>query len=337
MLCISAILSLTVNAEIIERAYNSTEEADLGTDDILIIKGTGGDIQFTYNNYSGSGVVYYYPDNYSYLQNYTVPDGYTNNKIFIVGNALGLHSNGNSSEFYGTNRILVLTNELPTSSGTSIVNEGTLFNHGDIPNTDYTSPTYDNNIQIKGVGGMRVGWLDTALKVTGKISDYTDASGNVTPGNSVGDLTVYGDVTIDAGATGLFEFSAYNEDPALQSFDKLTIADNGSFIIDANSIIKLFFENNEDANLWAAEGAEYKLVSDEGFANGNYDSLLADDFGGIFSLQGKYGNGLYLIGLGVGPIPPGPGPDPGSGVPEPSTWALLILGAMGLLYMRKRK
>ena len=156
----------------------------------------------------------------------------------------------------------------------------------------------------------------------------------LSPGNSVGDMTVYGNVTMDVGATGLFEFSAYNAaDP---EYDTLTIANNGAFVIDENSIIKLYFENN-DANLWAAEGAEYKLVSDEGFADGNYDSLLADDFGGIFSLQGKYGNGLYLIGLGAGPIPPGPGPEPGSGVPEPSTWALLILGAMGLLYMRKRK
>ena len=148
------------------------------------------------------------------------------------------------------------------------------------------------------------------------------------------DLILSAIAATSSGATGLFEFSAYNAaDP---EFDTLTIANNGAFVIDENSIIKLYFENN-DANLWAAEGAEYKLVSDEGFADGNYDSLLADDFGGIFSLQGKYGNGLYLIGLGAGPIPPGPGPDPGSGVPEPSTWALLILGAMGMLYMRKRK
>ncbi|MBQ3351188.1 MAG: PEP-CTERM sorting domain-containing protein, partial [Thermoguttaceae bacterium] len=152
----------------------------------------------------------------------------------------------------------------------------------------------------------------------------------LSPGNSIGDMTVYGNVTMDVGATGLFEFSAYNAaDP---EYDTLTIANNGAFVIDENSIIKLYFENN-DASLWAAEGAEYKLVSDEGFADGNYDSLLADDFGGIFSLQGKYGNGLYLIGLGAGPIPPGP--EPGSGVPEPSTWALLALGVI-VLFLRKR-
>ncbi len=156
----------------------------------------------------------------------------------------------------------------------------------------------------------------------------------LSPGNSVGDMTVYGNVTMDVGATGLFEFSAYNAaDP---EFDTLTIANDGAFVIDENSIIKLYFENG-DANLWAAEGAEYKLVSDDGFASGTIDlSDLLSNFNELFGLQGRT-DGLYLIGLGAGPIPPGPGPEPGSGVPEPSTWALLILGAMGLLYMRKRK
>ena len=154
----------------------------------------------------------------------------------------------------------------------------------------------------------------------------------LSPGNSIGDMTVYGNVTMDVGATGLFEFSAYNAaDP---EYDTLTIANNGAFVIDENSIIKLYFENN-DANLWAAEGAEYKLVSDDGFATGIIDmSDLLANFNDLFGLEGRT-DGLYLIGLGAGPIPPGP--EPGSGVPEPSTWALLILGAMGLLYIRKRK
>ena len=154
----------------------------------------------------------------------------------------------------------------------------------------------------------------------------------LSPGNSIGDMTVYGNVTMDVGATGLFEFSAYNAaDP---EYDTLTIANNGAFVIDENSIIKLYFENN-DASLWAAEGAQYKLVSDDGFASGTIDlSDLLANFNELFGLEGRT-DGLYLIGLGAGPIPPGP--EPGSGVPEPSTWALLILGAMGLLYMRKRK
>ena len=63
-LCLVALLTLSVNAEIIERAYNSTQEAVVGANDTLIIKGTGNDNTFSYNNYSGSGDVYFNPGGY---------------------------------------------------------------------------------------------------------------------------------------------------------------------------------------------------------------------------------------------------------------------------------
>ncbi|MBQ3351132.1 MAG: autotransporter-associated beta strand repeat-containing protein [Thermoguttaceae bacterium] len=176
-LCLVALLTLSVNAEIIERAYNSTQEAVVGANDTLIIKGTGNDNTFSYNNYSGSGDVYFNPGGYSYFTT-AIPDGYTNTKVFIAGNALGLQNSKTSSDVYGSGRILVLTNELPTTTGTTTVNEGTLFN------ANGSSPTYDNDIQIKGVGGLRVGW-NLTMNVTGKISDYTDANGNVTPGKLI--------------------------------------------------------------------------------------------------------------------------------------------------------
>ena len=177
-LCLVALLTLSVHAEIIERAYNSTQEAVVGANDILIIKGnSNNDNAFSYNNYSGSGVVYFNPSGYSYFTT-TIPDGYTNTKVFIAGNALGLQNSKTSSDVYGSERILVLTNELPTTTGTTTVKEGTLFN------ANGSSPTYDNDIQIKGVGGLRVGW-NLTLTVSGKISDYTDANGNVTPGKLI--------------------------------------------------------------------------------------------------------------------------------------------------------
>ena len=174
---------------------------------------------------------------------------------------------------------------------------------------------------------VKEGELDFKGQYNGDLIVKTGST--LSPGNSVGDLTVYGNVIIETGATGLFEFSAYNEDPALQSYDTLTIGNDGSFVIDENSIIKLYFENN-DANLWAAEGAEYKLVSDEDFDSEVLPTL--GNYQGMFDLLGK-DDGLYLIGLGAGPIPPGP--DTGSGVPEPSTWALLALGVV-VLFLRKR-
>ena len=157
----------------------------------------------------------------------------------------------------------------------------------------------------------------------------------LSPGNSVGDLSVTGNVKIETGGTLLFEFSQFNDDPAMQEFDTLAIqnADNeqdNELSLAANTI-KLFFISNDDANLWATEGAEYKLVDDRGFAEGDTPmSYLLGNYGLLFGLEGR-ADGLYLIGLGgAGPV------EPGSGVPEPSTWALLLLGAAGLLYWRRK-
>lgn len=181
-----------------------------------------------------------------------------------------------------------------------------------------------------GVFNVNQGRLDLKGEFEGDLNvgplndDGTDAI--LSPGNSVGEVTVYGDVTIDAGATGLFEFSAYNADPALQLFDKLNIPTDGdSLIFDSDSIVKLSFLNN-DAAAWAEEGSEYQLVYDPGFVDGDYSFLLAN-FGNMFALKGLNGDGLYLVGLGAPDNP---------GVPEPSTWVLLILGIAGALYMRKK-
>ena len=144
-------------------------------------------------------------------------------------------------------------------------------------------------------------------------------------GNSVGTLNVTGDVTIDG--TALFEFGAYTG--ADENHD--VIALGADYVFNAgDNMISLYFENG-DASSWAVDGAEYKLIANGGFDEGDYSSLLAN-YTDLFGLLGK-SDGLYLI-AGAGP---GPGPEPGSGVPEPSTWALLILGAAGLLYWRKRK
>ncbi|MBQ3350298.1 MAG: autotransporter-associated beta strand repeat-containing protein [Thermoguttaceae bacterium] len=210
-----------------------------------------------------------------------------------------------------------------TGAGTiTKIGAGTLQAHGtdDMPLQAGSFNVEQGRLDLKGEfeGDVNVGPLD---------DNGNEVAAILSPGNSVGDVTIYGDVTIDAGATGLFEFSQYNNDPLLRSFDTLTIAGNdNTFTISDDAIVKLSFLNN-DAYAWAEEGNEYQLVNDPGFADGDYSHLLSG-YDNLFQLLGKNGNGLYLVGLGAPENP---------GVPEPSTWALLLLGAAGLYWMRRRK
>ena len=169
------------------------------------------------------------------------------------------------------------------------------------------------------------GWVPSDIVVV-------ESGATLSPGIGIGDMTVtQGNVKIKNGAKMLFEFGDYdayseNQNPSQQYFDTLVLKlDYYYFELEANSIIDLDFLNN-DAWKWAKEDAVYQLVADQGFANGNYDALLPEKYRSMFSLQGLNNNGLYLIGLGA--------PDPNA-VPEPSTWALMILGVAGLLCLKK--
>ena len=98
--------------------------------------------------------------------------------------------------------------------------------------------------------------------------------------------------------------------------------------MNSNSIIQLAF-TNDDAWKWAKEGAEYHIIT-EGFTfnpnDGDFSYVLGN-YQDYFKLVAREDQGFYLIGLGA--------PEPPPVVPEPSTWALLILGVAGLLYLKK--
>ena len=185
----------------------------------------------------------------------------------------------------------------------------------------------DNNVSTAGAFIVDAGVLDFKGTYNGDL--FVKNGATFSPGNSVGDLTVIGNVVIDTGATGLFEFEAYTPDEDLQKYDTLTIADNYSLELLEGSLINLSFENG-DARLWAKEDSRYPLVIGNvlGSEDTDWNSFLLGSYRNMFALEGS-STGLYLLGLGA--------PDPGTGVPEPSTWALMILGALGLLYWRKRK
>ena len=155
--------------------------------------------------------------------------------------------------------------------------------------------------------------------------DYTGdmiigAQGVLSPGNSVGTFSVTGNVTVDG--TALFEFGSFEEG----LFDQLFVLGDGNKFTAGDSTIEISFLNG-DQDAWATPDSAYLLVADSGFQVGPLDSWLKDNYEGLFGLEGR-ADGLYLVAAAS--------PEPGSGVPEPSTWALLILGAAGLLFWRKK-
>ena len=258
---------------------------------------------------------------------------------------------GNRSGFTGKTTVtegkLTLTGEAVNVNGPMELTDDTTIVYNVDANEDPKQLTFSDNVTLSGGNVLKTG--DGKLKVfadEGKFAtnDFTvqagelDFKGELTgdlivktgstlsPGNSVGDLSVYGNVIIETGATGLFEFKAYNPEPESQEYDTLTIADdNNSLTLDAGSIIQLYFENG-DQNRWAEKDARYQLVFDNGFVSEETDlSGLLGNYQTLFALQGTP-EGLFLVGLGA----------PES-VPEPSTWALMILGALGLLFWRKKK
>ena len=159
-------------------------------------------------------------------------------------------------------------------------------------------------------------------------SENGDSLPEFSPGNSVGTAIVDGSVIINNGIA-LFEFGEYRDRANSPNHDVLEFADGGSFSAGANSI-KLYFEN-DDLTSWAVKDSEYQIVKLNGFIGQDSEEVdlneLLGNYSLYFDLKGRP-DGLYLIGRGE--------PD-FNAIPEPSTWALLILGAAGLMYTRKRK
>ncbi|MBQ6614821.1 MAG: PEP-CTERM sorting domain-containing protein [Thermoguttaceae bacterium] len=170
--------------------------------------------------------------------------------------------------------------------------------------------------------------LDFKGYFEGSIEVINDAF--FSPGNSIGEANVTGNVSFitdaaDSNGFAYFEFGDFTG--ADENHDLLVLSASSLFNANDEAGVVLLDFANDDAVDWASSGVDYLLVKNGSFENGkDYTSWLTPTFTDLFSLQGK-ADGLYLIGLTA--------PEPGSGVPEPSTWALLALGVIGLL-LRKR-
>ncbi|MBR0239280.1 MAG: PEP-CTERM sorting domain-containing protein [Thermoguttaceae bacterium] len=139
----------------------------------------------------------------------------------------------------------------------------------------------------------------------------------LSPGNSVGTLTVDGDVVLNSAAILLIEQDETGIDQLIAK----------SFNIDDNAVLELAVESTQP-------GQSYEILfqKDGNTAVDFEDKYATDDFwNSILSSESGYYWNLSVNGNVVMATLDA------NAVPEPSTWALLILGAAGLLYWRKRK
>lgn len=143
--------------------------------------------------------------------------------------------------------------------------------------------------------------------------NVTVESGAVfSPGNSVGEATVGGDFILNAGAKLLMEQDETGMDTL--------IANN--FIIDENAIVEYVFTSVQP-------GATYEIFNDPNGLQEPYSN--ADYWSSFLTPEDDYYWNITIVGNSVFAS------TDANAVPEPSTWALLVLGAAGLLYLRKRK
>ena len=174
----------------------------------------------------------------------------------------------------------------------------------------------NNGDLVAGAFNIDEGRLDVKEFFTGDIS--VKSAGILSPGNSIGTLRDTGDFALDGG-TLLMEIAG----PAAADSDQLFVTGNLS-LTDGSTILLQFTDGYS-----LAPNASFEVILDAANSESVIDSVLG-------SIDSYYFSGLsYALNADgywaiMGHVDP-------NAVPEPSTWALLILGALGLFFTRKFK
>ncbi len=209
----------------------------------------------------------------------------------------------------------------------------TLTQQNQLFSTGKVIKTGDGELKIDAAEGaihaqsfvVSSGQLDMKEFFKGQLEVKSGAT--FSPGNSVGSLTIgesaYGGGFIlnEDGAKLLMEIGGSSDD-----LNDSLIVQNGNILIGNDSIIELTLADN--STLKGGDTFTAILYGSNSGEEGFKENLLSHVSSYYFTNLDyiPYGSGYAITGA----------LDPNA-VPEPSTWALLALGAAGLLYWRKRK
>ena len=289
-----------------------------GADDVVTISAPISPLYDNTFKKTGEGTLVFTEAN-AYTGNPTVSDG----TLRLTDNAVT--ANGiitlEADETLGTKGTLeynVASGEktLIFSNAASVIGNGDILKTGEgrlkINTEQLTGDlhfTADNFVIASGPVDIK-GYMYCNLSVEGPDAVFS-------PGNSVGDATFGGGFILKEGATLLIE-----QDET--GIDTLTAS---SFTIDSQSIIDIVADSLNP-------GASYDIIfqtDTEGNPIIFTEAQATDDYwNNLLTPESAYYWNLSVSGNIVRASVDA------NAVPEPSTWALLILGAAGLLYVRKR-
>ena len=220
-------------------------------------------------------------------------------------------------------------NDEPITKKLSINDTNTILGTGKvIKDGDGTLQIYNEAEHLINVGSLLVssgrldlkGYMDNGIEV--------DAGGVFSPGNSVGDAVFGGGYVLKDGALLLIEMDASGVDTL--TVDSFTLANNQTQGLENTDTANAFGKFIQLQTNGVALGSQYDIITSKTDFSGQ---LLNEDYW-ISHIDGDFPAGMSLkvvdnkiVRLLF---------DHNS-VPEPSTWALLLLGAAGMMYWRKRK
>jgi T5SS/PEP-CTERM-associated repeat protein len=205
----------------------------------------------------------------------------------------------------------------PGGAGTLVLNDSSIFT---------------TTLEI-GAGGLLTG-NDGVINASGDVI----IAGVVSPGNSPGRVTINCNLIMLPGSLLIFEIAANGDG---YSFDQLRIGSNSTFDLNAMHVVFSFL-GNTDPNAFAATG---------GLDLDNFLQSQNEQTGAVTGLSSAFAPGqtwadvltegnvtTFSPVFGVGKVEiSADGAMTITPVPEPSTWAMLVVGLFAMAHMARRQ